>query len=283
MLLEYVFDHKSAEQRYAAVAERLRRDGHEADHVRDREGVDLGAYGLLLTHGPLSADVLAVPGLRCFGGHPITRVEALELLEAAGVPAMAWARAGDRAAVLELFDRWDVDALILKRSGTCGGHGTVLFDRANLDRLDAWDGDADVFCPIVNPRSGTVYKAELFNGDAILSLCSRSAPVLDPSFDGYTVRLEGIYGRRRRHPLAPWVWRRLRAASAELTRRGFGCCSVDMMRTARGRLVAIEVNTELVATWWTARFAVVTDRYAESVARLVNTIDAGDAADPRRR
>jgi hypothetical protein len=55
------------------------------------------------------------------------------------------------------------------------------------------------------------------------------------------------------------------------------------MRTPRGRLVAIEVNTELIATWWPARFAVVTDRYAESVARLVNTIDAGDAADPRTR
>ena len=64
----------------------------------------------------------------------------------------------------------------------------------------------------------------------------------------------------------------LRRLSRELTQAGLGYVSVDLMRKADGTLVAIELNTAKVATWWTERFAFTRQRFAEALVELVRRV-----------
>lgn len=57
--------------------------------------------------------------------------------------------------------------------------------------------------------------------------------------------------------------------SAALTQQGFGYVSVDLMRRADGQLVAIELNSGSVTTWWSEQFLFVRERFAASLLTLV--------------
>ncbi len=65
-----------------------------------------------------------------------------------------------------------------------------------------------------------------------------------------------------------------------LVDRGFAYCSLDFMRTPSGALRALEVNTELVATWWTAQFDFVKERTARAIERLVREVERGRRPPP---
>jgi len=61
----------------------------------------------------------------------------------------------------------------------------------------------------------------------------------------------------------------LRKLSRELTQAGCGYVSVDLMQKPDGTLVAIELNTARVVTWWTEQFSFTRQRFADALVELV--------------
>ncbi|WP_232222187.1 hypothetical protein [Thioalkalivibrio paradoxus] len=196
-------------------------------------------------------------------------------IEAAGIPTMNWTLARTRRDVRRLFTSWNVDRLILKPSFTGGGRGVRAFSRGALWRV-RWHAERDIFCREVNTEDGTVYKAELFNGHVTIAWISR-APPLSEVFNGGIYRgLKGAYGDRECISLPAALCDRLGTLSRQLMARGLGYVSVDLMRRPDGELVAIELNTRDVATWWTRQFPDFRHRYATALVQLA--IDPPPAA-----
>jgi len=267
VLLESCFDHPSARRLYGAVALGLRLRGVEVDVVRCRRDEALAGYDFLVSHDLVDERTRGLPRRGCWGGLALSRPEGLEFLAAHGIAVMPWTRALDRAQVLELFDRWGAERLFLKRSGTRKGKGVWMFDRGHIAQVE-WDPTADVFCPELDRGDGTVYKAEMFNGRILLEWrCLRRAPAEE--FGGFASASGWLSAPRERFRLPADLRDALRRLSAALTARGVGYTSIDLMRRPDGALVAIEVNTAQVATWWSARYPQTLWRYAAAVAALV--------------
>ena len=143
----------------------------------------------------------------------------------------------------------------------------------------SWDPHHDLFCPALNEADGDVYKIEIFNGRIILGWVSR-APPLTRSFDGFVVGVKGAYGRRRLIGYRRALRGAARNLSRALTDRGIGYVSLDLMKDdTAGNLLAIELNTAQVATWWTARFPWMRWRYARAVLELVEAARCADSTE----
>ncbi len=281
VLLENYLDHVSAHTLYDHLRAELLRRGH---------GAQLGSSAYMSEAALREHDVLisnkTVPPpirrlLRSYGGNGWSRPETLVFLREQGVDTMTWSLAADRRAVLDLFDRWDVERILLKRSGTMKAMGLATFTRDGVDRLE-WDPGKDVFCQEVNPDDGDLYKAELFNGKMIISWIARQAPLL-AYFDG--PYMEGVRGGEPDRDLfefPPGIEAVLKHASCAATRGGVGYAAIDMMRAPDGRLQAIEMNIELVATWWTAQFPFVKERYAAALLDLLSARDEWTASSEAR-
>jgi hypothetical protein len=172
--------------------------------------------------------------------------------------------------VLALFERWNAERLLLKRSGTRKGAGVTVFDRAGVDSLE-WQPPLDVFCPELDPDTGTVYKPEMFNGRLVIAWQWRYPPLRE-GFSGHLRAGDRPRAGRRLFRFPPDLDERIRGLSQALTEGGFGYCSLDLMRTQGGELVVIELNDAQVATWWTARFPRTKWRYAAAVGTLVSKL-----------
>jgi hypothetical protein len=267
ILLEHCFDHYSSRKLYGCVAASLRWRGMEATVVQDADGVDVSSYDVLISHDYVERRGIDESATRVYGGREMTRPEGMAVIVACGVPVMPWALAANEAEVLDLFGLWQAKRLLLKRSGTFKGDGVIVFDRRHARAL-LWNPECDLFCPELNESDGDVYKIELFNGRMILGWVSRSPP-LGGGFDGFEFGVKGAYGRRRLVSYSRALHRAALNLSRALTDRGIGYASLDLMRNSAGDLVAIEVNTAQVATWWTAKFPWMRWRYARAVLELI--------------
>lgn len=272
--------------RYAHVAAHLRANGHEADVVWGVAPTELqlAGYGMLLSHFELPASVRQqLPG-KVFGGRRWTRAEQLLGLDQAGFPTMQWQSVNSKAAALALFDTWNVDKLIVKRSFTAAGNGFHVVTPGQA-RYGDWDLSRDIICREVNPNDGNTYKAELFNGRILISFVlkkrSLSERLLAGALDADGFRRLEVY----RDPLErPDVRHRelfefpdadkvaLRQLSRRMTDIGLGYVCVDLMRKPDGSFVAIELNLSGVTTWWTEQAAFVRTRFADAVLALVQTL-----------
>ena len=70
--------------------------------------------------------------LDCYGKSQSSmpsRPKTLEWLQQAGLPMMRWSLAEDHREINGLFESWQTDAILLKRSGTYGGNSVTLFTR----------------------------------------------------------------------------------------------------------------------------------------------------------
>lgn len=245
------------------------------------EDLDVSGYDALVSHDVVPAAVrAALPG-RVFGGRRWSRPDQLTWLAERGFPVMEWKLVASQAEGLALFDTWGVDRLMVKRSFLEGGAGWHVLTR-NQSRYVTWDTSQDIVCREVNENDGRVFKAELFAGRVIIGYVLKKAPVRDRLLanddapDGY--RRLAVYRDDR---IAPderhrglWEFSEaeremLRRMSRELTQAGFGYVSVDLMQKPDGTLVAIEVNTARVVTWWTEQFAFTRERFAEALVELV--------------
>lgn len=272
VLLEHCFDHWSSRWLYRSVALGLRRQGLEVDIRQKADGADLRSYDFFLSHDFVDRRDRELPRMiRCWGGRTVSRPDSLELMRAAGIPIMPWAQAADFDQARALFAHWGVERLLLKKSRTMKGRGVTLFDRAHLSHLE-WNPEEDVFCPEIDSANGTLYKAEIFNGRILLGWIWHRPP-LARDFDGMVAGNTGYSAARGLFRFPSETRERICRLSSALTERGFGYCSVDFMKTPRGELVAIEINTGQVASWWSARFLRVHWRYAGAVTALLSGTD----------
>ncbi len=274
---------RSLVARYLNAQAVLRAAEFEAD-VRTgvrADSLDVSGYDLVVSHDVVPAAVrAALPG-RVFGGRRWSRPEQLAWLSERGFPVMQWTLVASQAEGLALFDAWGVDRLMVKRSFVDGGGGWHVLTR-NQSRYVTWDMANDIVCREVNENDGRVFKAELFAGRVIIGYVLKKAPVRDRLLanddtpDGY--RQLAVYRDERVAPderhRGLWEFTEaeredLRRLSRELTQAGFGYVSVDLMRKPDGTLVAIEVNTARVVTWWTEQFAFTRQRFAEALVDLV--------------
>jgi len=283
MLLHSYVAAPSLVARYLHAQAVLRAAEFEAD-VRTgvrADSLDVSGYDLVVSHDVVPAAVrAALPG-RVFGGRRFSRPEQLRWLAERGFPVMQWTLVASQAEGLALFDTWGVDRLMVKRSFLEGGAGWHVLTR-NQARYLTWDMANDIVCREVNENDGRVFKAELFAGRIIIGYVLKKAPVRDRLLandetpDGY--RRLAVYRDDR---IAPderhrglWEFSEaeremLRRLSRELTQAGFGYVSVDLMQKPDGTLVAIEVNTARVVTWWTEKFVFTRERFAEALLDLV--------------
>lgn len=213
-----------------------------------------------------------------YAGRAVPRPESMAWMASAGIPTMEWALARARRDVRELFEKWGVDRLILKPSFTGGGRGVRVFTRGALWRL-WWDPDQDLFCREVNPDDGSVYKAELFNGHLVTAWVSHAAPLRDVFKRGIYRGLKGAYGDRELVDFSKPLCDQLCFLSRGLMARGLGYVSVDLMHRSDGELVAIELNTRDVATWWTRQFPDMRHRYATALQQLVAGLSLDSTCD----
>ena len=245
------------------------------------DDLDVSSYDALVSHDVVPAAVRGVLPGRVFGGRRWSRPDQLTWLAERGFPVMEWKLVSSQAEGLALFDTWGVDRLMVKRSFLEDGAGWHVLTR-NQARYLTWDMANDIVCREVNENDGRVFKAELFAGRIIIGYVLKKAPVRDRLLandetpDGY--RRLAVYRDDR---IAPderhrglWEFTEaeredLRRLSRELTQAGFGYVSVDLMQKPDRTLVAIEVNTAQVVTWWTERFAFTRERFAEALLDLV--------------
>lgn len=270
--------------RYRHAEQVLREHGFNAE-VRTGVPVSslIAAEDLLVSHNWIPAEVRVQAPDRCFGGKEQTRPEHLTLLASLGFPVMEWTTVADRDAALALFSAWGVDRLILKRSFTGGGHGFHVLTPGQPQYCE-WDYARDVLCKEVNPDCGKVYKAELFAGKLMIGFVLKKEPLgtrllpEDPCPNG--VRQLVTYRNANERPderhRELWTFTEsevlaLEALSVSLTAQGFGYVSVDLMRRPDGGLVAIELNTGSVTSWWSEQFSFVRERFAAALLNLVKS------------
>ncbi|HOX59711.1 MAG TPA: hypothetical protein P5205_09475 [Candidatus Paceibacterota bacterium] len=245
------------------------------------DDLDVSGYDALVSHDVVPAAVRgALPG-RVLGGRRWSRPEQLTWLAERDFPVMEWKLVGSQAEGLALFDTWGVDRLIVKRSYVDGGAGWHVLTR-NQARYVTWDTAKDIVCREVNEDDGRVFKADLFAGRIMIGYVLKKAPLRDRLLandetpDGYrrlaVYRDDRVAPDERHRGLVEFgeaEREELRRLSRELTQAGLGYVSVDLMRKPDGTLVAIELNTARVATWWTERFAFTRERFGEALVDLV--------------
>ncbi|MBA4148639.1 MAG: hypothetical protein H0X66_11045 [Verrucomicrobia bacterium] len=268
--------------RYRWAEQRLRESGIVSE-VRTGVAADglVQVGDVLISHNWIPAPVRELLSGRCFGGKELTRPEHLTLMESLGFPVMEWTLVGSCNAALALCDTWGVDRLILKRSFTGGGHGFHVLT-PDQPSYTEWNFAQDIICKEVNPDCGKVFKAELFAGKLMLGFVLKKEPLQDrllPDDDcpngarqlvSYRNEKERPDSRHRE------VWEfseaekvALENLSVQLTALEFGYVSVDLMRRPDGQLVAIELNTGSVTTWWSETFPFVRERFADALLNLV--------------
>jgi len=240
---------------------------------------------MLLSHFEVPASVRQqLPG-KVFGGRRWSRAEQLLALTQVEFPTMEWTQVNSRAAALGLFDTWNVDKLIVKRSFTAGGTGFHVITPGQV-RYGDWDFNNDIVCREVNPADGYTYKAELFNGRILISYVLKKRPLTERLASGeldtdgfrrlavYRDTLEEPDVRHRElfeFPDADKV--ALRQLSRRMTDIGLGYVCVDLMQKPDGSFVAVELNLASVTTWWTHRAAFVRTRFADAVLALVQSLE----------
>jgi hypothetical protein len=258
---------EGSEDFYNDIAERLRARRIDVEMIQGLAGriSSFGNYGLLISNFPVPASMRAAIPSYC--GRFVPRPVSLCLLKALGVPTMEWTLARTRREVRALFSTWDSERVLLKPSFSFGGQGVRVFTREAVWRL-RWKHDLDVLCREVNPDDGDVYKAELFNGRILICWKSASPPIRTLFRRGIHRGLLGAYGERSLCELPSHLTEKLEALSRGLTAGGVGHLSVDLMRRPDGELVAIELNTLGVATWWTRQFPHFRDRYTDAIYEL---------------
>jgi hypothetical protein len=252
---------------YNDIAGRLRARRIEVEIIHGLNGAlpDLRNYDLLISNVVMPATMQAdVP---TYAGRKISRPTSLRLLEEFDVPTMEWALARTRREVRALFTNWGIERVLLKPSFTYGGKGFRVFTQSAVWRL-RWKRELDVFCPEINPDDGDVYKAELLNGRVLISWKSAAPPIRMLFRRGIHRGLRGAYGERSLWELPSDLTVKLEAISQRLTTHGLSHVSVDLMRRPDGELVAIELNSGSVATWWTRQFSDFRNRYTDALYEL---------------
>jgi hypothetical protein len=271
--------------RYRFAEQRLREAGFDSQIRTGVEpGVGADAGDVLVSHNCVAPEERERLGNRCFGGKRMTRPEHLTLLASLGFPTMDWTTAKNQMDALALFDSLEAPRLILKRSFTGGGTGFHVLTK-NQPRYTEWDYENDIICKEVNPDDGFTYKAELFAGKLMLGFVLKKAPLRERLGAGDTcpkgVRQLAVYRNDRERPderhrslfeFSENEKVSLENLSASLTQLGFGYVSVDLMRRPDGQLVAIEINTGSVTTWWSETFPFVRERFAAALLNLVKQI-----------
>jgi hypothetical protein len=268
-------------RRYQFAAQNLREAEIDSDIRTGVEADDLaGICDVLVSHNWIES-ARQRAGLRCYGGKNQTRPEHLTLLASLGFPTMEWTTVGDLDAALALFSTWGVDKLILKRSYTGNGTGFHVLT-ANQPTYTTWDFQKDVLCKEVNPTCGKVFKAELFGGKLMLGFVLKKEALGQRLIAGDAcpegVRQLAAYRPGNQRPdlrhrdlweFAPEEIAAMENLSVALTAQGFGYVSLDLMRRPDGQLVAIELNTGSVTTWWSEQFPIVRERFAATLLKMV--------------
>lgn len=253
-----VFDH---------AAEQLRDLGHEVQvSPADLSELDLTEYDFVYSNKAVQEKfrnaVSTVAGLN------LPRAKELQLLEEYDIPTMRWGLAPNRLDLLTKFLDWRTRRILLKRSYTFGGEGVTAFSPWHIAIL-RWNKDLDIMCSVVNYDDGDIWKAELLNGELLISWVSRHPPIKE--LQGYQLvsGFDGAYGDRERVELPQSLVERVKSLSNRLTEMGIGHISVDFMRDAEGELRAIEFNTCFPAMWWTSQFEDFPQRHTHALTQLI--------------
>ncbi len=262
---------RDSEPLIAHIAAHLGRFGIEVERVRVRRQPRLPyeEYAALIANAEFPFELRS--RLDCFGKtltNMPSRPETLEWLSEAGLPVMRWSLARDHLELDHLFDVWQTDLILIKRSDTYGGTSVTLFTRERAKEIQ-WNPSRDLFCPEVNPDDGDIYKLEMFGRNVLLGWLSRAPSARTLMNDG---RLNGIFGAYGRRELFDWpeaVLLPARRFGDVAREQGFGHISLDLMRNPHGDFEVIEVNLGNVAVWWTTQFRSFRRRYARAVHQLL--------------
>lgn len=180
-----------------------------------------------------------------------SRAGFLELANSLGVQVMDYSKAKTKEDVILLFDKWNEDRLLFKRSGKCNGEGCIIFGKDDIDKFK-WNPEEDVFCPNINKNDGSIYKVEIFGGNIIYSWKSLKKSVFE-RYSGYSNGLNKYISRSTRSYWDP---------PTSLLEEIKGLCeyfskdslvSFDFMLDEKGLYRLIEINNNYVAVSWSPK------------------------------
>ena len=249
------------------AATRLRELQHDvvvsAEELTSHE---LERFDLLISNK--AANQVVRDSVPTIAGIATPRATELRLLQEHDIPTMDWRLVPRRLDLINAFIHWKTFRILLKRSFTSGGAGVTAFSPWHFANIK-YNKNHDLVCRIVNPHDGDIWKAELFDGELLISWVSRSKPVsLLPHLKLQT-GIDGAYGDRERIAFPASLIKRLADMSKSLTDRGMGQVSFDFMRDKDGEFNAIEFNSCFPAMWWTSQFDDFRSAFVESVVRVV--------------
>jgi len=269
ILLHCSFEHIPTKRLYNFVASYLNERGFHAKFLTSLREVNIDDFDFIISHDILKFGIRESGSVKIFCGRWIPRPYSLNLLKQSRVPVMNWGLAANKAEVLNLFDLWKTETILLKKSYTWAGNGVCAFHRSNVDSL-SWEPDEDIFCENLskNKEENYIYKAEIFNGKVVISWKSRCSNKLSSS-TGIITNLKSSRRKRMlyKFPLLE-IWR-IKKASRDLTKLGYGYSAIEFMKDGDGKFKAIELDIGYVGTWWTSQFDFVKYRYAQAIHRLL--------------
>lgn len=223
---------------------------------------DLGAGDVLVAHRTFRTPY-PMPEVCLLGQRLTNRRERLLVCEDAGVPVAQWATPERAEEVLALFERWDTDAVLLKRDRSYRRRGVALLTPG--DPVPPYDPTADVFQRVLrgDPRT---YKVAVFWDTAIAVRVMGTRSVFDPEF------VPALSTQYLVYPPPPELLELASRLGRAFLGYGAGYMSIDFMREG-DRWYVIEVNPCGVGrrTSWRLWPGLYGDRYALGVQRWLES------------
>ncbi len=192
---------------------------------------------LVLAHHPVMDEKILHP-CQWLGIIPLNRRQRLELAQTVHAPVMPWRYASSVQELVDLFDVWKTDVLLLKKDVSLRALGVNVVRRKHCSNPELSWGVGDIFCPLLTEDPIT-YKMHFWGKHILGSFALHTPPIESRTFTGLD-----------QSPTGPWeppteIHEVIGRLGEALLRMGGGYSSVDMMRH-NGRFVIVEINTNSV-------------------------------------
>lgn len=162
------------------------------------------------------------------------------MAESFGIATLDWAEPKTLEEATGVFQSWELNSVLKKKSHTCGGNG---IDVVSSPKRAVCENDEIINRLLLNETP--LYKIELIGENDIISW----------------IRAEEIFSNKvlmappQSKSRAIWsppeeILQKAKALGKKLGEMGAGHIALDYLRDENGNIKLIEVNTHSVALWW---------------------------------
>lgn len=245
--------------------------GYQATLIKNIKDINFKEKDILISHCRLNKNLfndLANIGVHIYSGLVSTRKQNCELAEKFDIPTADWASPSSLEEAYGLFDQWNSNDIIYKKSFLGNGHGFFVIHKkdpvikagCSTELSLSMINDRDIFCKVINDNK--LYKLEAFNGTNIISWYTERFHFYAAPKKNKVKRPRFIYDFDKE------LEYKILYLSKYLTSIGCTYVSFDFMND-NGVIKLIEINTADVATWWNTYQPHVQEKLFKAILNLV--------------